>query len=62
MGIKITLTKEVKKATLIIGFKKHLKQNFKVKRFATENNIPIYSINRRSVFKLIKLLSYFFNN
>ena len=62
MGIKITLTKEIKRATLIIGFKKHLKQNFKVKRFATENNIPIYSINQKSVFKLIKLISYFFNN
>jgi hypothetical protein len=31
MGFKFVLTNEIKKANLIIGLKKHLKQNFKLK-------------------------------
>lgn len=58
MGIKLILTKEIKKATLIIGFKKHLKQNFKLKKLAIQSNIPIYSVNRRSVFQIIKLILF----
>jgi stage III sporulation protein SpoIIIAA len=58
MGIKLILTKEIKKATLIIGFKKHLKQNFKLKKLAIQRNIPIYSVNRRSVFQIIKLILF----
>jgi len=58
MGVKLILTKEIKKATLIIGFKKHLKQNFKVKNLAIQKNIPIYSVNHRSVFQLIKLILF----
>ena len=56
MGVKLILTKEIKKAELIVGFKKHLKQNFKVKRLAIKNNIPMYYLNRKNVFQLIKLI------
>jgi len=30
MGLKFVLTNEIRKASLIIGLKKHLKQNFKL--------------------------------
>merc|ERR1712127_106620 len=58
MGIKIILTKEIKKATLIIGLKKHLKQNLKVRKLAVHRNIPIYTINRRSVYQFTKLIKF----
>jgi hypothetical protein len=58
MGIKLILTKEIRKANLIIGLKKHLKQNFKLRKLAIQKQIPIYSVNQRSVFQLIKLIQF----
>ena len=58
MGIKLILTKEIRKANLIIGLKKHLKQNFKLRKLAIQKHIPIYSVNQRSVFQLIKLIQF----
>jgi hypothetical protein len=43
MGFKFVLTNEIRKADLIIGLKKHLKQNFKLIHLAKQKNIPIYS-------------------
>ena len=60
LGIKLILTKEIKKASLVIGLKKHLKQNLKLKKLALQNNIPIYSINRASVYQLTKLIQFLF--
>ena len=56
IGVKLTLTKEIKKAALIIGLKNHLKQNFKLRKLTIRKHIPIYSVNQRSVFQLIKLI------
>ena len=58
MGINLILTKEIRKANLIIGLKKHLKQNFKLRKLAIQRHIPIYSVNQRSVFQLIKLIQF----
>jgi hypothetical protein len=60
MGFKFVLTNEIKKANLIIGLKKHLKQNFKLINLAKQKNIPIYynSFNVKLVyFKSSKFLS-----
>ena len=56
LGLKLLLTKEIKKATIIIGLKKHLKQNFKLKKLAKQRNIPIYMINQSTVYQVTKLL------
>lgn len=58
MGLKFVLTDEIKKASLIIGLKKHLKQNFKLKDLARQKNIPIYSINLISLYQITKLIRY----
>ena len=58
LGIKLVLTKEIKKATLIIGLKKHLKQNIKFKKLALQYDIPIYTVNRGSVYQLTKLIQF----
>jgi hypothetical protein len=41
---------------IIIGLKKHLKQNFKLKNLARQKKIPIYTINQVSIYQITKLL------
>ena len=56
LGLKLNLTKNVKKADIIIGLKKHLKQNFKLKKLTCQRNILIYTINQGSISQITKLL------
>ncbi len=58
MGFKFILTNEIKKASLIIGLKKHLKQNFKLKNLAKQKNIPIYTLNQISLYQVTKLVKF----
>ena len=58
MGIKFVLTNEIRKASLIIGLKKHLKQNFKLKNLARQKNIPIYTLNQLSFYQLTKFIQF----
>jgi len=55
LGLKVLLTKEIKQASLVIGLKKHLKQNLKLKKLAKQKNIPIYTVHRASIYQVIKL-------
>jgi len=57
MGLPFVLTNEVKKASLIIGFKKHLKQNFKLITLGKEKNIPIYGLNEVNFYQIKKLFN-----
>jgi len=58
MGFKFVLTNEIRKATLIIGLKKHLKQNFKLINLAKQKNIPIYTLNQVSFYQVSKLIQF----
>jgi len=58
-GTKIIITTQIKQATLIIGLKKHLRQNFRLKNLANKRNIPIYTINQRSIYQIMRLLEFF---
>ena len=58
MGFKFVLTNEIRKASLIIGLKKHLKQNFKLISLARQKNIPIYSLNQVSFYQVSKLIQF----
>ena len=58
-GDKIIFTMQIKQANLIIGLKKHLRQNFRLKNLANKQNIPIYAINQRSIFQIVRLLEFF---
>lgn len=60
MGFKFVLTNEIRKANLIIGLKKHIKQNFKLTRLAKQKNIPIYTINQISFYQLKKLIKFLY--
>ena len=56
IGIKFRITNLIREASIIIGLKKSLKQNFKLKELAKDKQIPIYSLNRLSLYQLLKLL------
>ena len=58
LKFKFVLTNEIRKASLIIGSKKHLKQNFKLTKLAKQKNIPIYSINQVSFYQVSKLIQF----
>lgn len=61
MGFKFILTNEIRKASLIIGLKKHLKQNFKLTNLARQKNIPIYSLNQVSFYQVSKLVQFLYS-
>ena len=52
------LTKEIKNASLIIGLKKHLQQNQKLQKLAKLRNIPVYGVNRNSIYQIAKLIQF----
>ena len=56
--VNVMLTKDFKKASLIIGLKKHLQQNPKLKQIAKQKNIPIYGVNRSSIYQIAKLIQF----
>jgi len=58
MGFKFVLTNEIRKASLIIGLKKHLKQNFKLTNLAKQRKIPVYSLNQVSFYQVSKLIKF----
>jgi stage III sporulation protein SpoIIIAA len=60
MKFKFILTNEIRKANLIIGLKKHLKQNFKLVSLAKQKNIPIYSLNQVSFYQISKLIQFLY--
>ena len=60
MGLKFVLTNEIRKANLIIGLKKHLKQNFKLINLAKQKNIPIYTVNQVSFYQISKLIKFLY--
>jgi len=58
IGVKFVITNEIKKARLIIGLKKHLKQNFKLTNLAKQKNIPIYALNQINLYQVTKLIKF----
>jgi len=57
IGINFVLTNEVKKASIIIGLKKHLNKNISLTKVANKYNVPIYSFNSITYYQLIRLFS-----
>ena len=56
--VDVMLTKDLKKASLILGLKKHLQQNPKLQEIAKQKNIPIYGVNRSSIYQIAKLIQF----
>jgi stage III sporulation protein SpoIIIAA len=60
IGVKFILTNNLKKASMIIGLKKQLRQNFKLKELAKKKEIPIYSFSQISIYQLTKFINEFY--
>jgi tRNA G18 (ribose-2'-O)-methylase SpoU len=56
IGVKFCLTNDITKASLILGLKNHLKKNLKLKNLAKKKKIPIYSLNKISLYQLTKFI------
>ena len=59
-GLEVIFTNDIKKATIIIGLRKYLKQIHKLKKLAQQKNIPIYIVNRPTFYQIVKLLQVIF--
>jgi len=59
VNIRFVLTNDVKKASLIIGLKRHLINNLKLKKLAQQKNIPIYSLNQLSIYQFMRIIQNF---
>lgn len=51
------ITKDLKKANIILGFKKYLKKNIKLKKLVEQKKIPVYAVNTASIYQVSKVLS-----
>ena len=58
LGINLVLTRDIKKATIIIGLKKSIQKNSKLKNLAEKRNILIYAVNCSSTYQIAKLLQF----
>lgn len=58
LGIELILTRNIKKANMIIGLKKSIQKNHKLKNLAEQRNILIYAVNRSSTYQIAKLLQF----
>jgi stage III sporulation protein SpoIIIAA len=58
MGFNFILTNEVRKASLIIGLRKQLKQNLKLKNLANQLKIPVYSLTQVNVYQIVRLAQH----
>ena len=56
MGLKFVLTNDLKKASLVLGSKKHLHQNRHLKELALQKKIPIYSFNEINIYQFTKFI------
>ena len=54
--IPFIVTNNIKNASLIIGLKKQLQQNLKLKKLANQKKIPIYSFNQISLYQLTRFI------
>ena len=58
MGSKILLTKQLEKASLIIGLKTNLQQNNKICLLARQKKVPIFMIKENNLYQIIKLIQF----
>ena len=58
LGFKVHFTQNLKKASFILGLKKPLTKNSRVKTLAKKLNIPLYSLNQISIYQLTKFIKF----
>lgn len=56
LNFKVNFTNNISTATLIIGLKKHVNQNIKLKNLAHQTGIPLYTLTKVNLFEMKKLI------
>lgn len=56
MGVNVIITNTLNNAGLIIGLKRHIRNNIKLTQLAYENKIPIYYVKHNSLYQLFNIL------
>ncbi len=59
LQFQFIITKEIKKTSLILCSTINLKQNTKLRNLAKNNKIPIFSINKQNIYRIVHLAKYF---
>ena len=58
LDFRVTVTNNIKNSNAIIGLGSSLKKNRKLQKVAQEKNIPIYKVNRNTVYQVVKLIQF----
>ena len=58
LRVNVLITKEIKKTSLIIGLKSSLEHNQKLQKLALKKSIPIYKVNRSTIYQVAKLIKF----
>ena len=57
IGFSLILTNDIKKASLIIALKRHVRRNIKLNKLIREYRIPVYTINQTTIFQIYNLFT-----
>ena len=58
MGVQFILTNDIRKANVIIGLKKTLSKNEKLKTLLKQKKIPIYVLHHISLYEIAKFITF----
>jgi len=58
LDFRVTVINNIKNSNAIIGLGSSLKTNRKLQKLAQEKNIPIYKVNRNTVYQVVKLIQF----
>jgi stage III sporulation protein SpoIIIAA len=58
LDFRVIVTNNIKNSNAIIGLGSSLKKNRKLQKVAQEKNIPIYKVNRNTVYQVVKLIQF----
>lgn len=58
MGVNVVITDTLNNAGLIIGLKRHIRNNIKLTKLADKQKIPIYCIDYNSLYELFNILEF----
>ena len=57
IGFSLILTNDIKKASLILALKRHVRQNSKLNKLTREYQIPVYTITQGTVFQIFNIFN-----
>ena len=56
IGANLSVTNDIRKASLIIALKRHIQQNSKLNQISKQYKIPIYHVSQNNIYQIFKIL------